>query len=289
MPSIIRAFQLVSTLSSRPGRMRFSRAAKSFSRARKEQGDVRESSGPAILGVPVAILEVRRAVEAPAPSRQRRLLRRQQMLDFGAIPDVVLAFLALRVGIERGVIAAVGRLHFAHHPGRGFFGDAGEQGVAALRPGVGAERQQRPVVVEHFFEVGNFPALVDAVAAEAAADLVVDAAFAHARQRGQRHLARIRILRAAGRRGRSDAETSAHRRSRRGGCRNREPAACGGGQGRGVEGGSRCRGFGHGIGQRLAQFGGLGGDVRAAVAVGFRDALAEIGKAGQAVARFFGK
>ena len=76
-------------------------------------------------GMPVATLEVWRAVEAPAPCRQRRLLRAQQAFSFAAIPYVVLAFFTFRVGIERGTVAALGRLHFAHYPGCGFFGHAG--------------------------------------------------------------------------------------------------------------------------------------------------------------------
>jgi hypothetical protein len=67
MPSIIRAFQLVSTLSSRPGRMRgFARGKKFFAR-RGEQGNFRVIQRAGNLGVPVAVLEIRRAVEAPAP------------------------------------------------------------------------------------------------------------------------------------------------------------------------------------------------------------------------------
>jgi hypothetical protein len=53
-----------------------------------------------------------------------------------------------------------------------------------------------------------------------------------------------------------------------------------------IEGGGRCRGFRRCVGERLAQFGGLGGYVVAAIFEGFRHALAKVGEPGQAVARF---
>ena len=53
--------------------------------------------------------------------------------------------------------------------------------------------QQLAVVVQHFLEVRNHPVLIDGVAREAAAELVVDAAFGHARQRQRRHVQRMQI------------------------------------------------------------------------------------------------
>jgi hypothetical protein len=133
----------------------------------------------------------------------------------------------LRLRNRRPVTSSSRRLApaFRAAPRSRFLPPLGRTAVRGPRPGVGAERQQRPVVVEHFFEVRDFPALIDAVAAEAAADLVVDAAFAHAAQRGQRHPARTRRPGgAAGKPGRSDGEISARRQSRRGGNRSFAPA-----------------------------------------------------------------
>ena len=67
---------------------------------RFEQGFLARIQGARYAGMPVAILEVRRAVEAPAPCRQRRLLGRQDRRQLVAMPDVVLAFLALGVGVQ---------------------------------------------------------------------------------------------------------------------------------------------------------------------------------------------
>src|SRR3546814_18396329 len=48
--------------------------------------------------------------------------------------------------------------------------------------GPGVQRQQQCAVVQHFFEMRDFPARIDAVAAEAARELIVDAALGHAPQ-----------------------------------------------------------------------------------------------------------
>ena len=50
-------------------------------------------------------------------------------------------------------------------------------------PGVGIQREQRSVVVEHFLEMRNRPFGVHAVAAEASGQLIVDATFGHACER----------------------------------------------------------------------------------------------------------
>ena len=79
-------------------------------------------------------------------------------------PYVEFSFFVFRIRIDGGVIAALRRLHIAHHPGGGFGGDLLELHVATDLPRVGAKPQQRPVVVEHFFEMWNHPILIDAVA-----------------------------------------------------------------------------------------------------------------------------
>ena len=64
--------------------------------------------------------------------------------------------------------------------------------LAGAPRGRGVERQQLGVVVEHLLEVGDAPVAVDAVAAEAAADLVAHPAERHAPQCEERH--RLAVL-----------------------------------------------------------------------------------------------
>ena len=66
--------------------------------------------------------------------------------------------------------------------------------------------QQPGIVVQHLFEMRHHPALIDGIAMEAAAQLVVDAALRHLRQRHRRHFARLQSpLRAAASSSRSSA------------------------------------------------------------------------------------
>ena len=70
-------------------------------------------------------------------------------------PYVIAAFLMLRVRVERRIVAAGGRLHFAHDPARGFAHCLFEQRMAFDEPGVAVERKQLAVVVQHFLEMRN--------------------------------------------------------------------------------------------------------------------------------------
>jgi hypothetical protein len=99
---------------------------------------------------------------------------------------------ALAVGVERGIEAAVGRAHLAQQPVDDAPGGVRKQRLAGQRPGVGVELQERPVVVEHLLEMRDRPALVDRIAAEAAAQLVAHAPARHLAQGEQRHVARLR-------------------------------------------------------------------------------------------------
>ncbi len=136
---------------------------------------------PSKLGAPVEAVDVR---------GHRELVLVEERADLVHAPDVVLSFLALGIGVERGVVAAFGRLHLAHRPCGGLLAYAGEERIARDRPGVGVDAQQPRVVVEHLLEVRDGPLRIDAVAREAAAHLVVDPAFGHARERERRHLQR---------------------------------------------------------------------------------------------------
>ena len=53
-------------------------------------------------------------------------------------------------------------------------------------PRIGEQPEERAVVVEHLLEMRNRPLGVDAVAAKAATQLIVDAAFAHPLERDER-------------------------------------------------------------------------------------------------------
>ena len=111
----------------------------------------------------------------PSP-RVRRSDRRS---DLGRGPDVEAALLALGVGVEGRVEAALGAAHLAQHPVERLLADAPVALVAERLPAVQVGAGEQGVVVEHLLEVGDEPAGVDRVAGEAAAELVVDAAGHH--------------------------------------------------------------------------------------------------------------
>ena len=138
--------------------------------------------------MPVAVLEVGRLIEAEDDGGDLEFLGREELSHLVGLPDVELAFLALGIGVERRVIAAAGRLHLAHHPRRGLAADALEERLARDRPCVGVEAHEPAVVVEHLLEVRDRPLGIDAVAREAAADLVVDSAFGHLGERERREI-----------------------------------------------------------------------------------------------------
>src|SRR5207244_7331622 len=118
--------------------------------------------------MPVPVLEVRWPLDTKARREGRIFFRRQERADFIALPDVELAFLVLAIGIEGGVVAALGRLHLAREPARGLFRAARIERRASDEPGVGEQPEQRAVVVKHLLEVRDGPLGIDAVAAEAA-------------------------------------------------------------------------------------------------------------------------
>ena len=105
----------------------------------------------------------------------------------------------LGVGVERRIEAAARVLHVAPHPVCRLRGDARVERCARRGVGVRVDREQLRVVVQHLFEVRDRPLAVHAVAAEAAAELVVQAAARHAvqRMRDHRERALVRFLAAA--------------------------------------------------------------------------------------------
>src|SRR5581483_11499407 len=74
------------------------------------------------------------------------------------------------------------RRHLAFEPSDGLVRTLGKQSITAALPGKCQKFKQLGVVVQHLFEVRDQPALVDGVAGEAAAKMIVNAAFAHTRE-----------------------------------------------------------------------------------------------------------
>ena len=94
-------------------------------------------------------------------------------------PDVEAPLLALGVGVESRVEAALGPAHLPQHPVQRLLAGAAVALVAQGLPAVQVGAGQQGVVVEHLLEVGDQPDGVDRVTREAAAELVVDAAGQH--------------------------------------------------------------------------------------------------------------
>ena len=90
--------------------------------------------------------------------------------------------------------------HVAQHPVGRFLGNAAKQRVAGCDSGLRGHREQLPVVVQHLLEVRDHPVRVHRVAAEAATELVVEAALGHARQRERGHVQRLQVRMVAVRR-----------------------------------------------------------------------------------------
>src|SRR5690606_22878551 len=116
-------------------------------------------------------------------SKEGGIVRTEDVLDLAARPDIELALLAFGIRIEaRGEAAALGR-HFAPEPLDGLAGADEEERVPAAGVSEREQFEELRVVVEHLLEMRHEPALVDGVAREAAAEVVIDAALGHARER----------------------------------------------------------------------------------------------------------
>ncbi len=123
-------------------------------------------------------------------SKVRGIVLAEHRFDLGERPDVELALLPLGIGIERCGEGSLRRRHLPGQPGDGLSGAAAEQFVTGALPRQREQLEQQRIVVEHLLEVRGQPAVVDRIAREAAAEMVVDAAFTHARER-QLHSAEI--------------------------------------------------------------------------------------------------
>ena len=101
----------------------------------------------------------------------------EHLLDLGERPHIELPLLAFAVGVERCGEGSAFRHHLAQEP-VDRLGDAdGEQLLLPLAPDIRHQLDEQRVVVEHLLEMRHEPAVVDAVAREAAAEMIVDAAL----------------------------------------------------------------------------------------------------------------
>src|SRR3569833_4782648 len=116
-----------------------------------------------------ALLEYGLIIEAVAPGDDGIFHLVQRRADFVRRPTINPAFLAFRVGVERGVLAAVRRLRLAYGPAWGLVDDAQQQWIVRDLQGPAVQREQCTIVVQHFFEMRNIPLRIDAVAEKAAA------------------------------------------------------------------------------------------------------------------------
>ena len=158
------------------------------------QGQALHHGAPGVAAVQVPlILEVGRLVDAVERFRHQVLVGAEQALDALPAPEVELALLPFGVRVQRGEEAAVGMAHLPQQPAGGFPDRAGEQSVGADGQGVRVQGEKLPVVVEHLLEVGNHPGPVRGVAAEAAAQMVVDAASGHLGEGGHHHVQRLSV------------------------------------------------------------------------------------------------
>ena len=169
--------------------------------ARPDPLRARLAEGPAGLGEALGLGRRRaaRQVEDASPLEVARLgdpvvvdrlLRRlaQHGADLLRRPDVEAALLALGVGVERRVEAALRPAHLAQRPVERLLADAAVALVPERLPAVQVGAGEQRVVVEHLLEVGDEPGGVDRVAPEAAAELVVDAARQHCVERRLDHV-----------------------------------------------------------------------------------------------------
>ena len=120
------------------------------------------------------------------PGEELGVVRAKHLLDLGQAPHIELPLLALAVGVERRGKAPAFGDHLAHQPVDGLARADREQRIAGLAPRLGHQLEQQRVVVEHLLEMRHEPALVHAVAGEAAAEMIVDAALRDMGE-GERH------------------------------------------------------------------------------------------------------
>ena len=128
----------------------------------------------------IVAFEIAAGADVVMRSKECGIFGAEHLFDLRLRPDVELALLAFRVGIERSGEGALRRGHLAREPGDGLARAGGEQRIARALMRQRQQFQKLGVVVEHLLEMRHQPALVDRIARKAAAEMIVDAALAHA-------------------------------------------------------------------------------------------------------------
>src|SRR5579862_1708194 len=103
--------------------------------------------------------------------------------DLGERPDIELALLAFRIGIERSAERSLPGRHLAREPSHRLARAGSKQLTARALMRERDELEQKRIVVEHLLEMRDEPVLIDRIAREAAAEMIIDAALANALER----------------------------------------------------------------------------------------------------------
>src|SRR5262249_45932318 len=121
--------------------------------------------------------------------------RPEHLRHLGKRPDIELAFLPFGVSVERGAERTLRRGHLTCEPADRLVCARTIQRFAGALMRKRQKLQQLRVVIEHFLEMRHQPALIDRVASEAAAEMIIDAAL---RDALERELDRVAVARLAG-------------------------------------------------------------------------------------------
>ena len=123
----------------------------------------------------------------------RVVLAAEHGVNFGQRPDVEFALLALGIGVERCAEGALPGRHLARQPCDGLVCPGAKELVVRALVRDPQQLEQECVVVEHLLEMRDQPAVVDRIAREAAAEVIVDTALAHPGER-QLHRAVVALV-----------------------------------------------------------------------------------------------
>src|SRR5262249_23908208 len=110
--------------------------------------------------------------------KESGIVRTECISQLGERPDVELSFLAFGIGVERGTERALRRGHLAREPFNRLLRAFAEQRIAGTLVSERQEFEELRIIIEHLLEMRSEPALVDRVARETAAEMIVDAALA---------------------------------------------------------------------------------------------------------------
>ena len=123
----------------------------------------------------------------------------QYMCEFVTAPHIEVAFVAVSAVVERvGIFCTeeptVTMCEFAQHILNGFASNLLPGFITEQHPCVQIDAGEKCLVVEHFFKVGHQPHFINAVAREAATDVVVHTATGHGIERSSDDVFQIVIF-----------------------------------------------------------------------------------------------